>query len=87
MFYNNSTRSITLKPYSSKYAGKIYYFTIVVKEKHSYSPYNRKSYTCIVQVKGENTDNTSCNTQNIMLQNSPAEDVTSLEQIDYTNQI
>ena len=35
LLFNNATNTITLKPNSKVYAGKTYYFTIVVKEKNS----------------------------------------------------
>jgi hypothetical protein len=56
MFYNNATRTITFKPDSKKYAGKTYYFNIVVKEKNSNSPTNRYAFYSTVRVKGEVDD-------------------------------
>lgn len=56
MLYNNATRTITFKPDSKKYAGKTYYFNIVVKEKNSNSPTNRYAFYSTVRVKGEVDD-------------------------------
>ena len=51
LLYENSTRTITLKPASKWVAGRTYYFTIVVKESNSDSV--SYSFYCTVRITGE----------------------------------
>ena len=52
MTYTNSTQSIRLDPGSQEsFAGKTYYFTVVIKEKNS--DFVKKDYQCTVRVTGD----------------------------------
>jgi hypothetical protein len=54
LLFNNATNTITLKPDSKVYAGRTYYFTIVVKEQNSDSV--KYSFYATVRVEGEIID-------------------------------
>jgi len=56
LLYNNASNTITLKPDSKVYAGRTYYFTIVVKEKNSDSV--KYSFYATVRVTGDIQDET-----------------------------
>lgn len=57
MLFNNASNTITLKPDSKIYAGRTYYFTIVVKEKNSDSV--QYSFYATVKVTGDIQDETA----------------------------
>jgi len=54
LYFTNSTNTIKFNPDSKKYAGRTYYFTIVVKEKHSDSV--KYSFYATVRVTGDSTE-------------------------------
>ena len=57
MLFNNASNTISLKPDSKVYAGRTYYFTIVVKEKNSDSV--MYSFYATVRVDGTIQDDDS----------------------------
>ena len=57
LYFTNSTNTIKFNPDSKKYAGKTFYFTIVVKEKNSDSV--KYSFYATVRVTGESSDDST----------------------------
>lgn len=51
LMYENSTQTITLMPNSTQVQGRTYYFSIIVKEKHSHSIVY--PYFCTIKIGGE----------------------------------
>lgn len=54
MMYDNATRTISWIPDSDWYAGNIYYFNIIVKEKNSDAVWY--AYHCMVEIEGTRID-------------------------------
>ena len=54
LLFTNATNTIKFNPDSKKYAGRTYYFTIVVKEKNSDSV--KYSFYATVRVTGNSTE-------------------------------
>lgn len=77
MLFNNATNTITLKPDSKVYAGRTYYFTIVVKEKNSDSV--KYSFYATVRVEGDQNDPDS--DQSYLIGDLDADGIT---QVNYT---
>ena len=76
MLFNNATNTITLKPDSKIFAGRTYYFTIVVKEKNSDSV--KYSFYATVRVEGEINDSETG------AYNIGDNDVDGITQVNYT---